>query len=183
MHILLTSRNSETFKTAAKRLAEAAIKFYDGDQPGKTPGLLNGDEYSLSDSALLWQTMIEYWFYTGDAIYNNATVNALLYQRGKDNNYINANSSLSQTVSDVGAWGSAALSAAERGFPKPPKNQTQWINLAENAFGVLNAQWQHEKCFAGGGLIDQLSPLSNQTTSSKSIVGHFSVTVVLNPRK
>lgn len=82
----------------------------------------------------MFGTMIDYWFYTGDESYNNATTQAMLHQVGDDKDYMPTNQTRTLGNDDQGFWAMAAMSAAENNFPNPPSDQPQWLALAQAVF-------------------------------------------------
>jgi mannan endo-1,6-alpha-mannosidase len=68
---------------------------------------------------------------------------------------------------DQGFWGLAAMSAAEVNFPNPPKNQPQWLALAQAVFNTQAARWDPTSC--GGGLRWQIFAFNNGYNYKNSI--------------
>lgn len=118
------------------------------------PGLF-ASPYYWWEGGLAWDSMINYWFLTGDATYNEIVGNGLLFQTGQDLDYMPANQTKSEGNDDQGIWALAAMTAAEQGFPYPssqssnPSNTT-WLQLAQNVFDDQAARWDNKTC--GGGL-------------------------------
>lgn len=94
--------------------------------------------------------MIDYWYYTGDATYNDVTSQAMLFQVGPNQDYMTPNQTKTTGNDDQAFWGLAAMSAAEVNFPNPPSNQPQWLALAQAVFNTQAARWDTTTC--GGGL-------------------------------
>jgi len=105
--VVVVKQNLASLKAASKQLSDSIMKFYPGDKPGQTPGLVpaTGDFQWWESGAMFGQVsrrvdgetnqhanvichlqMVEYWYYTADDRYNNATRQALLFQAGPDNN-------------------------------------------------------------------------------------------------
>lgn len=68
---------------------------------------------------------------------------------------------------DQGFWGMAAISAAECNFPNPPKDQPQWLALAQAVFNTQVPRWDTTTC--GGGLRWQVFPFNNGYDYKNSI--------------
>lgn len=92
------------------------MEFYPGNKTGGIPGLF-GDPYywweagaafgvcffmrmgcgweMVANISFLAQALIDYWYYTGDAGYNDVTSTAMLHQVGPDANFMPPNQSKS----------------------------------------------------------------------------------------
>lgn len=156
------------------------MEFYPGNKTGGIPGLFGAPYYWWESGAVFgvrsfvpecvpipncWpqQALIDYWWYTGDAGYNNVTTEALLYQVGPDWNYMPPNQSRALGNDDQAFWGLAAMSAAEKNFPNPPnladQPQPQWLALAQAVFNTQAERWDSATC--GGGLRWQIFTFNN----------------------
>ncbi|KDN66595.1 putative glycosyl hydrolase family 76 [Colletotrichum sublineola] len=144
----LVPSDPKSVKTIARSMTEDLMSFYDGDKPGKTPGLLPLPHYWWEAGALMG-TMIDYWYYTGDDTWNDVVTQGLLHQVGKYNDYMPDNQTLTEGNDDQGFWGLAVMSAAELKFPDPPEDKPQWLALAQAVFNTQAARWDSEHC-AGG---------------------------------
>ncbi len=112
-------------------------------------------------------SLIDYWYYTGDTTYNNITTQGLLHQVGPYNDYMPPNQTLTEGNDDQGFWGMAVMSAAEYNFPDPPKDQPQWVALAQAVFNTQAARWDTEHC--NGGLRWQIFTWNNGYDYKNSI--------------
>ena len=150
------------------------MNYYVGDQPGNTVGILpgpppNGDYYWWEGGAL-WGTMVDYWHYTNETIYNKKTMDSLLHQSNEPlNDYEPGNWSLSLGNDDQGFWGMSAMLAAETKFPDPPADRPQWLALAQAVFNRQAHRWDDTHC--GGGLRWQI-PLSNNGYNYKNSIAN-----------
>ena len=115
----------------------------------------------------MFMTMIDYQEYTGDTSYNDLISSAMLFQVGKDNDYMPANQTKSEGNDDQGFWGMAAMLAAEVNFPNPPADKPQWLALAQAVFNELAWRWDESTC--GGGLRWQIFQFNNGYTYKNSI--------------
>jgi mannan endo-1,6-alpha-mannosidase len=79
----------------------------------------------------MWGTLLDYWHWTGDDTYNDMTYRALLHQAGPDEDFKDRNWTASLGNDDQAFWGMSALVAAETKFQDPPKDQAQWLALAQ----------------------------------------------------
>jgi mannan endo-1,6-alpha-mannosidase len=92
---------------------------------------------------------IDYWYYTGDTTYNDIVTEALLFQVGPDRDYQPPNQTLALGNDDQAFWAIAAMSAAERGYPDPPKDKPQWLALAQAVFNRQAKRWDTAACEGG----------------------------------
>jgi len=144
--------------------------YYRGNLTGNVPGILpgpppNGDYYWWEGGAL-WGTLIDYWHYTNDTSYNDVISQAMLFQ--SENSYQPNNWSLSLGNDDQGFWGMSAMLAAETTFPNPPKDQPQWLALAQGVFNTQAAPERHDDT-CGGGMRWQIPPTNNGYNYKNSI--------------
>ncbi|RYP24210.1 hypothetical protein DL765_000705 [Monosporascus sp. GIB2] len=142
------------------------MSFYTGHQPGQIPGLLPPPYYWWEAGAFMG-AMIDYWYYTGDTTYNTITMQGLLHQVGPNNDYMPPNQTLTEGNDDQGFWGMAVMSAAEYNFPDPPKDQPQWVALAQAVFNTQASRWDTEYC--DGGLRWQIFTWNNGFNYKNSI--------------
>jgi len=118
----------------------------------------------------MFGTIIDYWHYTGDDTYNKVTTEALVYQAyAPANSYMPPNWTASLGNDDQAFWGMAAMLAAETNFPNPPKDQPQWLALAQAVFNTQVVRWEMEDCH--GGLRWQI-PHTNGGYSYKNTIAN-----------
>ena len=115
----------------------------------------------------MFMTMVDYWHYTGDTTYNDIVEQALLFQVGPNNDYMPPNQTKNEGNDDQGFWGMAAMLAAETNFQNPPKDQPQWLALAQAVFNEMVWRWDETTC--GGGLRWQIFSFNNGFTYKNSI--------------
>lgn len=106
----------------------------------------------------MFGTLVDYWDMTGDASYNDITMQALIHQAGRDRDYMPENQTLQMGNDDQGFWVMSAMSAAEKRFPDPPEDKPQWLALAQAAFNEWTERWDTDHC--GGGLRWQVFPFN-----------------------
>ncbi|RAL12422.1 glycoside hydrolase family 76 protein [Aspergillus homomorphus CBS 101889] len=150
--IELDIKNEQSIKNAAATAVFNTMQHYDGNKTGGIPGVL---PELWGEGGILFNLMIQYWYFTGDAS-NNAAVSQGMYQQvGNNNNYMPSNYSSYMGNDDQMAWGLAAMTAAELGYPEDT-DQTSWLTLAEGVFNTQVARWDTSNC--GGGLRWQIWP-------------------------
>lgn len=115
----------------------------------------------------MFGALVEYWYYTGDATYNEITTQALLHQTGPENNYMPPNQTRTLGNDDQTFWAFAAMSAAEVKFPNPPPDKPQWLALAQAVFHSQIPRWDNASC--GGGLKWQVFPFNNGFTYKNTV--------------
>jgi len=123
------------------------MQFYNFAQLGVLP-----PPYYWWETAGMLGGMIEYWHYTGDATYNDHVGQALMSQRGPNNDFVMPQCDGND---DQGWWALAAMSAAEYGFPNPP-NTPSWISLAQNVMTEFQSRWDMTRC--NGGMKWKINP-------------------------
>lgn len=133
------------------------MRYYTGDQPGDVPGNLP-DPYYWWEAGAMLQSLIEYWYYTGDKTFNEKTTQGMLWQVGAEKNYMPQNQTTTLGNDDQAFWGMAALTAAETRYPNPPDDQPQWLALAQAVFNTQALRWDPGTC--GGGLKWQIVPFN-----------------------
>lgn len=127
------------------------MSHYGGGRPDKTPGLIIGSSSQVAVwSSVFWPAILDYWHYTGDAAYNDDLMKSILAQRGPKNDFWPVKDAFVFTNAEVGAWAHVAMGAAEFKFPDPPRDQPQWVQLADNAFRNLTSQWDSSDACGGG---------------------------------
>lgn len=146
------------------------LQYYHGNDSGQTPGILPGPppvgDYYWWQAGAMWGTLIDYWHWTGDGTYNDIVTQALQFQVGENQDYEPRNVTLSLGNDDQAFWGMAAMSAAENGFPNPPENQPQWLELAQSVFNTQANPRRHDST-CGGGMRWQV-PFTNRGYSYKN---------------
>ncbi|VUC30348.1 unnamed protein product [Clonostachys rosea] len=145
----LDPNSTESVTSTAKKMASDMLSFYNGDKPGGTPGLLP-DPYYWWEAGAMFGALIEYWYYTKDETYVDMTIKALLFQIGKQKDYMPENQTLTEGNDDQGFWALAVMAAAEYNFPHPGGDQPSWLALAQAVFNTQAPRWDDTSC--GGGL-------------------------------
>jgi mannan endo-1,6-alpha-mannosidase len=138
----------DSIKHAANVAAKGMMEYYHGNEPGFTPGLLP-EPYYWWEAGAMFESLVEYWYYTGDDKWNNETAQALLHQVGPQENYMPPNQTRTLGNDDQAFWGMAALTAAEVKFPNPPPDKPQWLPLAQAVFNSQAPRWYNQTCNGG----------------------------------
>ncbi|CAH0040173.1 unnamed protein product [Clonostachys solani] len=145
----LDPNSTESVTATAKKMASDMLSYYNGDKPGGTPGLLP-DPYYWWEAGAMFGALIEYWYYTKDETYVDMTIKALLFQIGKQKDYMPENQTLTEGNDDQGFWALAVMAAAEYNFPHPGGDEPSWLALAQAVFNTQAPRWDDTSC--GGGL-------------------------------
>ena len=77
--IQLDLTSTESLKAASGTVAYGMMKYYSGNETGNWPGNLPSPYYWWHAGAM-FMTMVDYWYTTGDAIYNTNTIEAMDWQ-------------------------------------------------------------------------------------------------------
>jgi mannan endo-1,6-alpha-mannosidase len=114
------------------------------------------EPYYWWEAGAMWGAMLDYYHYTGDSSYNDVILQALLHpaNTGEHFDYMPVNHRSEEGNDDLGFWGFAVMSAAERNFPQPNPAVPSWLGLGENIFNSLVSRWNSTHC--GGGLLWQI---------------------------
>lgn len=80
----------DSIKAAAKTVASGVLSTYKGDQPGQIPGIFD-TPYYWGSAGQVWDSLIDYWFLTGDGSYNDLVKQALNWQKGPNLDYMPPN--------------------------------------------------------------------------------------------
>ncbi|KAI5206184.1 mannan endo-1,6-alpha-mannosidase-like protein [Aureobasidium subglaciale] len=141
----------DSIRTAASTLAHGLMSYYENnktDTPAASIGTLPYPLYWWEAGAV-WGGLIDYWAYTKDASFNNVVMQAMMAQKGTDNNYLPEAYYSSMGNDDQAFWAFAALSALEYGFPAPSEGSLSWETLAVNAFDSMAPRWDTTTCNGG----------------------------------
>lgn len=147
--IQLTIDDDSSIESAAKTIAAGLTSYYTGYRPGDTPGYLPSPYYWWECGAM-FNTLINYWYYTGDTTYNAWVIQGLQHQASPTDNFMPSNATKSEGNDDQYFWGAAVMSAAELAFENPPDGDPGWLALAQGVFNSQAARWDAGDC--GGGL-------------------------------
>lgn len=142
-----TSSPTDALKLALKQVSNGVLSYYNEtatDNIGVFP-----DPYYWWEAGSAWDSLINYWFLTGDDSHN-ALVQAALTAQSGESNYMPLNQTKNEGNDDQAIWALAAMTAAERNLPQASDASTAWIDLARNVFDVQVRRWDDAKC--GGGL-------------------------------
>lgn len=122
----------------------------------------------------MFGALIDYWRYTGDSSYNEATTQAILHQASETRDFMPPNQTKSEGNDDQAFWAFTSMVAAEAGFPDPPKDKPQWLAITQGAFNTQAHRWD-ETC--KGGLRWQIFPFNNGYNYKNSIAngGFFNI--------
>ncbi|KAK4185006.1 putative glycoside hydrolase [Podospora australis] len=145
----LVLRDEASVKSAASSIAFGLVKYYTGNNTGDVPGNLP-DPYFWWEAGAMFGTLIDYWALTGDDSYNAITSQAMLHQGSDTRDFMPVNQTRTLGNDDQGFWAMTAMTAAELKFPDPPKDQAQWLALAQATFNQYASRWDTATC--GGGL-------------------------------
>ncbi|KAF1350636.1 glycosyl hydrolase family 76-domain-containing protein [Delphinella strobiligena] len=165
VHSLTIDVTSEdSIKAAAGTIAHGLMNYYHNNESSTASYQIGTfspplDIWYWWEAGAAWGGLIDYWAYTGDTTYMSTVTEALLAQRGADNDFMPSYYAGSMGNDDQAFWAAAALSALEYGFPEPPNGTSgnpTWQSLAEAVWNNLASRWNTTQC--GGGLKWQVYP-------------------------
>ncbi|CAK9440374.1 uncharacterized protein LODBEIA_P44740 [Lodderomyces beijingensis] len=146
--IWLDTNNVTTIQMDCALIAEGLLSYYEGSKYGGTIGEFTWPYYWW-EAGGAWGSLIDYTYFFENDTYVPLIKEAMLYQVGKDNNYIPLNQSTTEGNDDQGFWGIAAMGAAERNFSNPDSDKISWLGLAQAVFNTMTARWDHADCNGG----------------------------------
>lgn len=129
-------------------IAKGLMDYYNGNNTGETPGMFS-NPYYWWEAGAAWNSMLDYWYYTGDETYNDLLKTSLLFQVGDYWNYMPSNQTTTEGNDDQAFWGITVMAAAEKNFSNPLPHQPQWLYLAQAVFNTMAARWDNEHCEGG----------------------------------
>lgn len=107
----------------------------------------------------MFGSLIDYWFYTGDAQHNHLVMQGMQHQVGPNLDFMPPNQTKTLGNDDQCFWALSAMSAAESNFPNPPSRLPQWLALAQAVFNTQVPRWDMATC--DGGLKWQIYSFNN----------------------
>ncbi|KAE8139471.1 glycoside hydrolase [Aspergillus pseudotamarii] len=134
-----------SLKDAASTAARGMLKYYHGNEPGKTPGTLEGTWW---EAGAMFMTLVQYWRVSGDSSHNDLTTQGLQWQSGDDHDYLPANSSAYLGNDDQMFWGLAAMTCAETKYPDVSDGPS-WLSLVQGVFNNQIPRWEMQTCHGG----------------------------------
>lgn len=134
------------------------LAYYNGNLPGNIPGYPM-DGYYWWEAGAMMGTLIQNWQLTGNDSLNDIITQALLWQKGENNDYAPRNWSAQLGNDDQVFWAFAAMDAAELAYPNPPSDSgVSWLGLAQAVFNDQADAWDSATC--NGGLRWQITSLN-----------------------
>lgn len=145
----LTVGDKDSVCAAATLIIDGMMDYYEGIRYGGTVGMFQPPYYWwIAGEAM--GGLIDTWAFCQNDTYQDIIYDALMHQRGSQNNYVPANQSTTEGNDDQAFWGFAVLEAAERNFTNPPEDQPGWLALSQAVYNTMNERWDSATC--GGGL-------------------------------
>ncbi|KAF2089545.1 glycoside hydrolase family 76 protein [Saccharata proteae CBS 121410] len=119
------------------------------------------------EAGAAWGGMVDYWSYTNDETYVASTKQALLFQAGPSNDFMNDQWKKELGNDDQSFWALTAMTAAEQNFPAADTGNPSWLDMAVRVFESQIARWDTSTC--GGGLRWQIYPENNGYNYKNSV--------------
>ncbi|KAL9616208.1 MAG: hypothetical protein Q9160_008898 [Pyrenula sp. 1 TL-2023] len=169
-HLELNLNDLSSIKKAASTISSDLAGYVPTD-PFDGIGLLP-EEYPFWVSAAYWNGLLDNAYMTGNHGYNNISTQALLAQRGPNDDFMPLNQTKNEGNDDQGFWALAALSADDYGVPMSPASEndtqpTSWMQMAQNVFDEQVARWDDQSC--DGGLRWQIFTFNNGYNYKNSV--------------
>jgi mannan endo-1,6-alpha-mannosidase len=159
--------NAASILSAAKVVVGDILQIYTRNGAGPAiPGLLPAPYYWY-EAGMTFDSLINYWSFSGDASVVAPVQEGILFQVGPDYNFMPPNQSKSLGNDDQSTWALAAMTAAETGFPTAPNQSYSWLQLAQRVFDGQAARWDTSSC--NGGLRWQIYSFNNGYDYKNSI--------------
>ncbi|KAK9483089.1 glycoside hydrolase [Lipomyces starkeyi] len=140
--------NVDSIKHAAWVFSHGMMDYYNGNQTGGTLGKFTWPYYWWEAGAA-WGSLLDYWFYTGDATYNQILTDAVLGNVGPNIDFMPKSEVTTEGNDDQAFWGFTVMAAAERNFTNPSSDQPQWLELSETVFWSMASRWDTSTCNGG----------------------------------
>lgn len=158
--------NEQSRNAGLQLLAKGLMDYYTGNNSGQSPGMFSWPYYWWEAGAA-WNSMLDYWFYTGDDTWNDLLMSSLLYQTGPNWNYMPENQTTTEGNDDQGFWGVTVMAAAEKNFTDPGPGNPSWAYLAQAVFNTM--AWRWDTTYCNGGLRWQIFTWNNGYTYKNSV--------------
>ncbi|KAH9439544.1 hypothetical protein MCOR02_003093 [Pyricularia oryzae] len=142
---------SASVQAVVKTIAADTMSYYKGSA---TNYVDLEAPYWWWQSGALFGAMSDYSHYTGDKSYDQTIATALLAQTGPKYDFMSPAHEGQMGNDDLGFWGFAVMSAAERNLPQPESSVPSWLKMSENIHASLASRWDTTTC--GGGLLWQI---------------------------
>ncbi|KAL1297378.1 hypothetical protein AAFC00_004918 [Neodothiora populina] len=162
--LTLDVASPDSIRRAASTIAHGLMNYYNNNKTDTVAYEIGTFSPPLAiwywwEAGAAWGGLIDYWAYTGDTTYVETVSQALVAQRGENNDFMPSFYAGSMGNDDQAFWACAALSALEYGFPEPPNGTAgnpTWQSLSEAVFNNLVRRWNTTQC--AGGLKWQVFP-------------------------
>lgn len=162
----LDTTSSESVCAAASLVIDGVLDYYEGTRYGGTVGMFQ-DPYYWWEAGEAFGSMLGHWYFCENDTFETIIYDALIAQKGKSNDYIPSNQSLTEGNDDQGFWGLAVMEATERNFTNPPDSEVGWLALTQAVFNTMWARWDDSYC--GGGLRWQIFSWNSGYTYKNTI--------------
>lgn len=186
--IPLDVTSTSSIKAAAATVVEGIFSYYKNNATGPNTqpwqvGLFPFFPYYWWESGAVWGGMMDYYAYTADDSYLNATLTAMAAQTGPDYDYVPPQQMADEANDDQAFWAFNLVTALEYSLPLLPcPNGTSnsgtaladlcpshWLVMADNIFNEYVGRYLNASEYCNGGLRWQFNPNLNGYTYKNSI--------------
>lgn len=154
----LNINSTDSIYNACKLIASGTMDYYWGYDYGGTIGMFT-HPYYWWEAGGAFGSMIDYSYFFDNDTYVSTIIEAMMYQKGDDSNFMPLNQTTTEGNDDQVFWGIAAIQAAERNFTNPGTGKPTWFDLATATFNTMKNRWDESSC--GGGLRWQIFQWNN----------------------
>jgi mannan endo-1,6-alpha-mannosidase len=161
--------STASIKASAKSIAAGLVQQYSNTASGSSVGLFSSD-YSWWEDGAIWDGLVDYWSWTGDAQYNSIVQTAISSQAGANDNFFPASQLSTAGNSDQAIWAITAIGAVESSFPG--SGDGRYLEMAISVFEQQVLRWDNYTC--AGGLHSKISAnAAGFTTKDSFSTGTF----------
>ena len=146
--VTLDINNKTSIYEAQALVVQGMMDYYNGNNSGGTPGMFQ-PPYYWWESGVAWNSLLDYTYLTGNTTFSSLIESSMLFQDGKDWDYMPSNQTTTEGNDDQGFWGILAITAAEKNFTNPGPGNPSWLYLAQAVFNTMASRWDNTACDGG----------------------------------
>lgn len=148
----------DSIHNACQLLSSGVMDYYWGYDYGGTIGMFT-HPYYWWEAGGAWGSLIDFSYFFDNHTFDDVIIQAIMYQKGDDNDFMPLNQTTTEGNDDQVFWGIAAIQAAERNFTESGGDDPTYFELATATFNTMKNRWDDATC--GGGLRWQIFTWNN----------------------